>query len=223
MFKAVIFDMDGVIIDSEPLHFKVDKKLLSKCGLEVDNEFLSQYVGVSNPEMLSDIKDKYHIKYSVDELLDIKLEVLLKALNESDLDTIIGIRQLIDDLKAHGIVLAIASSSPIEFIEAVIEKTNLQHHFNVVISGEQVEKSKPAPDVFLKAASLLCVNPDECVVIEDAEKGVEAALAAGMKCIGYVNHNSGNQDLSKASVMVADMQKIDYDYICGVYQLHRKP
>lgn len=219
MLKAVIFDMDGVIIDSEPLHFKVDKKLLSKCGLEVDNEFLSQYVGVSNPEMLLDIKDKYDIKYSLEELLSEKLKLVIEALDEDDLDAICGIRQLIDDLKAHGIVLAIASSSPIEFIEAVIEKTNLQHHFNVVISGEWVKKGKPAPDIFLKAARRLGVKPEECVVIEDAEMGVEAAVSAGMKCVGYVNPNSGSQNLSKACVIMDDMQKINYEYIISVHRL----
>ncbi len=218
MLKAVIFDMDGVLIDSEPLHFEVDKKLLSKCGLNVDQEFLSQYVGVSNPEMLVDIKKKHDIKYSVDELLDMKLNLVLEALNESNLDAIGGIRQLIDDLKANGIMLAIASSSPIEFIEAVINKINLQHHFNFVISGEWVEKGKPDPDIFLKAASLLGVKPDDCVVFEDAEMGVEAAVAAGMKCIGYANPNSGNQDLSKACVIIDDMKKMNFDYICSVHK-----
>lgn len=92
MLKAVIFDMDGVIIDSEPMHFKVDKRLLSNFGLEVDNHFLSQYVGVSNPEMFADIKEKFNIKYSIDELLDLKQNFLLEALNETKLDAVSGVR-----------------------------------------------------------------------------------------------------------------------------------
>lgn len=216
MLKAVIFDMDGVIIDSEPMHFKVDKRLLSNFGLEVDNHFLSQYVGVSNPEMFADIKEKFNIKYSIDELLDLKQNFLLEALNETKLDAVSGVRELIIDLASNNVLLAIASSSPRIFIEAVIKKLDLEQYFKVVVSGEELEKSKPAPDIFIKAASLLGVGRDECIVIEDAATGVEAAFAAGIKCVGYKNPNSGNQNLSKASVIVDDMRKLNYISLCNI-------
>ncbi|NLM11794.1 MAG: HAD family phosphatase [Clostridiaceae bacterium] len=216
MLKAVIFDMDGVIIDSEPMHFKVDKSLLSKVGIEVDNSFLSRYVGVSNPEMFADIKEKFNIRYSINELLDLKSKLLLEALNETKLDAISGVRELIQDLTSHNILLAIASSSPRMFIEAVIKKLKFEQFFKVIVSGEELEKSKPAPDIFIKAAGLLGVERDECIVIEDASAGVEAAYAAGIKCIGFVNPNSGNQDLSKASVIVEDMRILDYNFICNI-------
>ena len=148
MLKAVIFDMDGVIIDSEPMHFKVDKSLLSKVGIEVDNSFLSRYVGVSNPEMFADIKEKFNIRYSINELLDLKSKLLLEALNETKLDAISGVRELIQDLTSHNILLAIASSSPRMFIEAVIKKLKFEQFFKVIVSGKSWKKANPLP-IFL--------------------------------------------------------------------------
>ena len=94
--------------------------------------------------------------------------------------------------------IAIASSSPRLFIEAVVEKIGIQQYFTIIVSGEEVERSKPEPDIFLKAARLLNVNPFECLVVEDSKSGTIAAKKAGMKCIGYLNLNSGEQDLSQA-------------------------
>lgn len=216
MLKAVIFDMDGVIIDSEPMHFKVDKKLLRMAGLEVDKNFLNRYVGVSNPEMFADIREKFNISLSINELLDLKQKFLLEALNETKLTAIDGVEKLILDLASHDVLPAIASSSPRIFIEAVIRKLKLEQYFKAVVSGEEVEKSKPAPDIFLKAVSLLDIKPDECIVIEDSSAGVEAASAAGIRCIGFSNPNSGSQDLSKAYVIVDDMQKLNYNFICNI-------
>jgi len=216
VLKAVIFDMDGVIIDSEPMHFKVDKKLLRMAGLEVDKNFLNRYVGVSNPEMFADIREKFNISLSINELLDLKQKFLLEALNETKLTAIDGVEKLILDLASHDVLPAIASSSPRIFIEAVIRKLKLEQYFKAVVSGEEVEKSKPAPDIFLKAVSLLDIKPDECIVIEDSSAGVEAASAAGIRCIGFSNPNSGSQDLSKAYVIVDDMQKLNYNFICNI-------
>jgi len=216
MLKAVIFDMDGVLIDSEPIHFSIDKKLLSSLGLDVDERFLSRYVGVSNPEMLADVKKRFNLDYSILELLNKKSKLLLESLDEAPLQPIDGVKELVCDLVSHGVLLAVASSSPRAYIEAVIKKLDMQKYFQVVVSGEELEKSKPEPDIFLRAADLLGVEPGECVVIEDSSPGVEAAYRAGIRCIGFVNPNSGSQDLSKASVTVDDMRKLNYEYICSI-------
>lgn len=211
MLKAVIFDMDGVLVDSEPVYFEVDKRLLGSFGLKVDNEFLNRYIGVSNKDMMEDIIKRLNIEQSADELTEIKLRLSIKAFNEANLVTIPGVRELIAELTAHNISLAIASSSPRTIIETVINKLNISGFFKIIISGEEVKNGKPAPDIFLKAADLLGVNPNECMVIEDSENGVGAAFAAGIKCIGFANPNSGNQDLSKASAVVDDIRKINYE------------
>lgn len=216
MLKAVIFDMDGVIIDSEPMHFMIDKKLLGSLGVEADERLLSRYVGVSNPEMLADIRKRFRLDFSINELLELKNKLLLEALSETNLQPVRGVRELILDLVSHNVLLAVASSSPKMFVETVLKKLGLQQYFKVVVSGEELEKSKPAPDIFIKAASLLNVRPDECVVIEDSTPGTEAAEKAGIRCVGYLNPNSGRQDLSKASVTTDDMRKLNYEILCSI-------
>lgn len=213
MLKAVIFDMDGVLVDSEPIHFEVDKRVLKKCGFIVKNEVLNPYVGVTNPEMWKDLKEKYNLILSVEELLKIQTELKIEVLNEKKIDAIDGIKELLNELKQNKISTAVASSSPRSFIDAILEKIGITKYFNVVLSGEEVQRGKPNPDIFLKTAEMLGFNPKECVVIEDSTNGVKAALSAGMKCIGFINLNSGSQDLSSASTVVDSIRKINYDFL----------
>ena len=105
--------------------------------------------------------------------------------------------------------MAIASSSPRLFIENVIQKIGVAEYFSIWISGEEVKHSKPEPDIFLKAAELLNVNPQACAVIEDSSSGTIAAKRAGMKCIGYRNLNSGNQDLSQADYIIEEIKSAE--------------
>jgi len=121
MLKAVIFDMDGVIIDSEPMHFMIDKKLLGSLGVEADERLLSRYVGVSNPEMLADIRKRFRLDFSINELLELKNKLLLEALSETNLQPVRGVRELILDLVSHYVLLAVASSSPKMFVETVLK------------------------------------------------------------------------------------------------------
>ena len=211
--KAVIFDMDGVLVDSEPIHFEVDKRVMSKCGVDISDDVLNDYVGISNPEMWIDLKRKYSLKESVDELLRCQSGMKIQVLNSIEIEPIPGIRELLDDLFGNRVVMGIASSSPRFFIEAVIDKFGIRHYFKTVMSGEEVKRGKPEPDLFLRTAELMQVAPEECVVIEDSGHGVKAALSAGMHCIGFINPNSGRQDLSNASFIVNNIYKLNYTVI----------
>ncbi|EKQ57003.1 MULTISPECIES: HAD family phosphatase [unclassified Clostridium] len=206
--KAVIFDMDGVIIDSEPIHFEVDMQTLKDLGCNISFEELEKYVGTTNEYMITDLKRKYNINQSVDEIIQYKVEMTKKKVIESDLKPIEGIYELLLHLKRNNIPIAIASSSPRSFIEVVISKFEIKDYFNYIISGEEVLNGKPAPDIYFKAAKKLKVSPENCIVIEDSRNGVLAAKAAGMKCIGFKNVNSGNQDLSKADIIVKSISEI---------------
>lgn len=213
MLKAVIFDMDGVLVDSEPFHFEVDKRVLKKCGFIANDDILNPYVGVSNPEMWKDLKEKYNLILSVEELLKLQSELRMDALNEKKIEAIDGIQELLNELKQNKIITAVASSSSRFFIEAILDALRIREYFAVILSGEEVQRGKPYPDIFLKTAEMLRVSPQECVVIEDSTNGVKAALSAGMKCIGYANLNSGLQDLSSAYTIVDSICKINYDFI----------
>ncbi|MDP4143303.1 MAG: HAD family hydrolase [Bacillota bacterium] len=217
MLEAVIFDMDGVIIDSEPIHFEVDKCTLKHCDIDILDEELNEYVGMTNPEMWSRLREKYNIILSVEELIKLQMELKLTILDERDVVPIDGVTALLKELKDNNIKIALASSSPREFIMAVLKKFNIEEYFIKILSGEEVTKGKPAPDIFQEVSRMLEVKPEKCIVIEDSRNGVKAAKAADMKCIGFKNINSGNQDLSKADLMVDSLEEVNLAIIKGLF------
>ena len=208
--KAVIFDMDGVIIDSEPIHFEVDMQTMKDLGCEISVEELEKYVGTTNEYMFTDIKKNYNIRKSVEEIINYNVEMVKNKIIQSNLEPIEGIRELLIDLKNKNIPAAIASSSPKDFIDVVVSKFELKDYFKYIVSGEEVANGKPAPDVYIETAKKLGLSPKDCTVIEDSKNGVLAAKTAGMKCIGFQNSNSGNQDLSKADAIVKSIAEIKF-------------
>jgi len=214
--KAVIFDMDGVIIDSEPIHLEVDMQTMNDLGCNISAQELEKYVGTTNEYMFTDIKKNYNIGKSVEEIISYRAEIARNKIIQSNLEPIDGIIELLSDLKHKNIPAAIASSSPKDFIEVVISKFKLHDYFKYIVSGEEVENGKPFPDVYVETAKRLGICPADCIVIEDSKNGVLAAKAAKMKCIGFQNINSGNQDLSKADTIVNSIRhiKINYKSVC---------
>lgn len=209
MLKAVIFDLDGVIIDSEPLHFEADVLTMRDYGMELTEAVLISYVGTSGPEMWAELIGKYGIPDTLPNIIAKQLHHKKELLAEATLTAIPGVRELLECIKHSGFRIGLASSSSRFFIEAVITSLGIAGYFEAVASGEEVALSKPAPDVFLRAAELLGVKPEHCVVIEDSANGVRAAKAAGMRCIGFVNLNSGMQDLAAADLIVEAIGEID--------------
>jgi HAD superfamily hydrolase (TIGR01509 family) len=201
--------MDGVIIDSEPIHFDIDVKTMSFLGVAITQHELERYVGMTNPEMWAILKQEFNLPQSVSEIIDYQLSAKIEMLRTIEIEPIDGIYELILELKKGNILLGLASSSPIKFINEVLIKFNLLHYFDCVVSGEEVAKGKPAPDVYLETARQLGVTPDKCIVLEDSKNGVASAKAAEMKCIGFINQNSGNQDLSKADSLVRTIRDIE--------------
>jgi beta-phosphoglucomutase family hydrolase len=213
MIKAFIFDMDGVIIDSEPMHFETEKMVMREFGIEIQDDELSSYVGVAGLKMWADLIDKYQLNAAPDMLVKKKSQYSKIYFGNESFSTINGIDDLLGDLKRKGIYIGLASSSAREFIELILNKLNIFHYFDVIVSGEEVGKSKPEPEIFLKAASHLNVSPQYCMVLEDSSNGVKAAKSAGMKCIAFRNPNSGNQDLSLADIVVDSISDINYSAV----------
>ncbi|NWL89014.1 phosphatase [Paenibacillus sp. 79R4] len=209
--QAFIFDMDGVIIDSEPLHFAVDIETVEHFGHPLSKEQFEKYVGMTNPEMWADIKREYGIAQTVEALIEYQLAQKIQAIQNMDAEPMDGIRPFIAELKRRGIAIGLASSSPRVFIEAVLSRFEMLNDFGSIVSGEEVPQGKPAPDVYLEAARQLGVESERCVVLEDARHGVTAAKAAGMKCIGFLNPNSGAQDLSQADLIIDRVGAIQLD------------
>lgn len=209
--RAVIFDMDGVLIDSEPMHLEVEQKMLSSLGINISEDEMTEFIGTASQQMWETLINRYDLKQSIDELHGVLTRFKTKYFREEALEPIAGIVELLNGFKQNGLKLAVASSSPEEHIHIILEKLNIREFFQIVVSGDHVKVSKPEPEIFLLAAEKLGVKPGECVVIEDSTHGVSAAKAAGMTCIAFDNPNSLNQCYDKADKIVEKMDEINID------------
>lgn len=214
--RAVIFDMDGVIINSEPLHQKVEREIVEELGGKLSKEDIESFVGTTDYSMWSKIKEKFNLEASVEELIEAKKEKFMKEIDEVEL--VPNIMDFMISLYNEGYSLAIASSNNRKIVDAVVNKFQLGEYMKFIISGEEVKKGKPDPEIFLTAAKKMMVSPANCLVIEDATNGVKAAKAAGMKCIGLKNIDSGNQDLSEADLIIRDFNELTPDMIEGFFK-----
>lgn len=180
--KAIIFDLDGTVVDSEPNYYESDRKLFAEYGISVSLEMKNKYVGIGSKEMMEDMKKIYDINDSVEDLVNKKNKYYIEIAKDN---TVVFPEMLkfLKKLKDNNYPMAIASGSSPEVIDLILSVTNIRHYFDVVLSAEQVKKGKPAPDVFLAAAKQLGMPAENCVVLEDSQYGVEAAKSAGMHCI----------------------------------------
>lgn len=217
MLKAVIFDMDGVIIDSEPLHARANILALKKYGINLTLDYVSQFIGNTILFMCETIKKDYNLDISAKDLSEESARQIDYLHSIEGYTPIPYVKEFIQDLHRHGVKLAIASSSTIELIEKITDVFEIRPYFTALVSGLSVKHSKPAPDIFLKACEELGVSPEEAIIIEDSYNGVLAATRANIPVIGYQNSHSGNQDLSKATLVVEGFEEVDYQFVQRTY------
>ena len=218
MLKAIIFDMDGVIIDSEPQHARAAQRVFERYHAPADYAYCSSFIGSSTLKLCEDAIERFGLDVSTDELLIEMNDEKKAVLKEEGYQILPGITELIKNLYKNGVHLAIASSSSPNEIEHVLKTLGIKKYFTKLISSAHVEHPKPAPDSFLLALKELGVNAKEAVVVEDSCYGSQAAKAAGIVCVGLVNPNSGEQDLSAADVLLETFEVIDYRFFKNVLQ-----
>ena len=208
MIKAVIFDMDGVIADTEPLHEQARNMILRKYDLDVER-LSPEAIGRSKRVFWKDITERFHLGVSEDVLTKYEFELLLQIAKETKLRPMRGITELLDYLKEHKIKIAVASSSDRNYVEQILQITELSDKFSVISCGNEVAKAKPSPDVYLDALAKLKLNGNDVFAVEDSDTGAAAACAAGIECIGYDAEEVGvRQSLSRCFTVVNDMTKI---------------
>jgi beta-phosphoglucomutase family hydrolase len=201
--KAVIFDLDGTLVDSEPNYSEADDKMLAEYGIaELDTEMKNKYVGIGTKEMMEDIKKIYHINESIANLVAKKNKYYLEIAKKNT-PVFPEMHKFLKFLKSNNYPLALASGSSPEIIDTVLTITKLKEYFDVVLSAEQVENGKPAPDVFLEAAKQLGVASENCLVVEDSQPGVEAAKNASMYCMAlpYMMEESFHESFIMADLL----------------------
>ena len=217
--KAVIFDMDGVLIDSEPAYLEMNKRLFSDFGIKMDEEDYKALVGLPSIPMWTMLKKKYDLKNEVNDFLMIEKKRMHEILDSDIISKPVeGVTELLGTLREKNFKLSIASSSAKENVNFIISKLNLTGFFDFVISGEEVKNGKPSPDIFLAVSGKFRISPEKCYVIEDSTNGIMAARTAGMNCIGFTNNNSNSQDLSGSDFILKNFSKNNRDllinYIC---------
>jgi HAD superfamily hydrolase (TIGR01509 family) len=212
MVKAVIFDMDGVMIDSEPLWEKTERILLRKRGIEYNPTYRDKIVGLNQNDSGSLLRETFNLHETVEEIISGRIEILL-GLYERELESVPGLLHLLKELKQSGLFLALASSSPLRVINFVLDKFSLNEFFSVVVSGDFIELGKPNPDIYLYTANNLGVKPRECVVIEDSINGVKSAKSAGMVCIAVPDKRLSQKEFQIADLIVDSLDKISVEMI----------
>jgi HAD superfamily hydrolase (TIGR01509 family) len=207
-FDAVIFDMDGVLIDSEPLHFGVLNEVLAVDSHAMDHAEYEQFIGTTTEVMFESLIGRYHLPGSVLDCTRRYQAAVLRVLHQPHALQP-GVLALIARLRELGLRLGVASSSNRAWIDATLDSLRLANRFDAIVSGDDVAHSKPHPEIYLLAADRLGVNPDRCLAIEDAPNGVRSAFVAGMTVLGVRTPYTAHLRLDGAERIVDSLAELD--------------
>ncbi len=217
MIQTVIFDMDGVIVDTEPVHHYAYNQHFKQLNITVSPELYASFTGFSTKNTFEKLKAEFNIEHDIESLIETKRNLFNDAFDhKEDLYLLDGVEDLIKQLHAKGMQLILASSSATVTINRVFNRFGLHKYFTHIVSGEDFPQSKPHPAIFIKAAELSQTPVENCIVIEDSTNGILAAKAAGIYCIGYDSVNSKLQDYSKADKVIRHFNELNYDKIRNI-------
>lgn len=203
--------MDGVIVDTEPVHHFAYHQLFDQLGITVTPELYASFTGNSTKNIFQKLKTQFELPQSVEDLVQAKRDLFNAAFDhKEDLTLLDGVERLIKELKAHDIQLILASSSANVTIHRVFNRFALFPYFTHIVSGEDFPQSKPHPAIFLEAVRLSQHQAQECIVIEDSTNGIAAAKGAEVFCIGYDSFHSKNQDYSRADWVVKHFDELTF-------------
>ena len=206
--QAVLFDTDGVILDSEPLHTEARARLFSKLGIPLDTE--KQIVlGARKYDYWQEFSVKYSLPYTPEQLIAREFREILALIKERKVPESLYLTKLLKFLNDNKVKAAVGSASSREYVEGVLEYLEIDGYFSAIVCGDEVRRPKPFPDTYLTAADKLGAEPNRCFVVEDSRTGSLAAEAANIPCIGYKGTQTAlKTDFSVCKYVVSDMREI---------------
>lgn len=198
MKKGIIFDCDGVIADTESLFTLGSNDHLKSLGIEVDPNDEGNYTGITMESYCAQMIEKYNIDQSLEEYVKTEWDYVNPYFEDENLKPMIGLIDFLEKAKNSGLKMAIASSSSQSYVKHILELFRIGNYFEFIISGEMVEHSKPAPDIYLEAINKLNIPVEDLFAIEDSYAGITSAKAAGLFVVGYkgsiINQDTSNAD-----------------------------
>jgi sugar-phosphatase len=219
MIKAIIFDMDGILIDSEPFWQESEKMVFNSLNIETNKELFEMFMGKRIDEVVDQMWQRQSWnKYNKSEVVTMIVENVIQLVKEKG-NLLPGVVQSLELCKQNSLKIALASSSKLRIIETVIDKFQIRDYFDVIHSAEFEKFGKPNPQIFISTARMLNINPEDCLVIEDSLNGVIAALAANMKCIAIPEKNAINKDkFIIAHQILNSLENFNINYCVSIYR-----
>jgi len=212
--RALIFDMDGVLVDSEPYHLMAYQELFKSFGLTYSEDENREFLGRKDLVIAEAIIRRYGLKATAQLIVDGKEKILERLLKEHSVPRP-GLTAVLCQAEQLEMPMAVASSATLPTIQLVVDRLGITRYFKSLTSGDEVAFGKPAPDVFLLAASRLAIEPRFCLVVEDTDNGIRAAKAAGMFCVAIPCDATRHQDHSAADLVLNSLAELDLATICS--------
>ena len=207
--KAVIFDMDGVLSDSEPIYHLSINQVLARHGYEVTEDINKEILGTTVEYSWNWLRSHFKLKGDMKDWIGEYDAIVVKNLREKVVPAP-GVYELLKEIKSTSFQLGLASSSQGNWVEAVLSTLGIKDNFDVIVSGEMVKQGKPHPEIFLQVAEKLKIDPRHCLVIEDSPHGIKAAKIAQMRVVAVLTPYTKDLDLSEADYMIESLAHFDY-------------
>jgi beta-phosphoglucomutase family hydrolase len=220
--RALIFDMDGVLVDSEPLHLRAYQTVLSDYGIKYTEADNQEFLGRKDHDCASALVQRFQLPVSAAQILSRKEEVLAELFKQTK-EARPGVKKILAQASELGLRLAVASMATSRAINIVVENLGIQQYFQSLTSGEEIKNGKPAPDIFLLAAKRLSASVVNCLVIEDTINGIRAAKSAGMQCVAIPCAATKYQDHSEADLRLNSLTELDLSHWAQSGELLHEP
>jgi beta-phosphoglucomutase-like phosphatase (HAD superfamily) len=215
-YRCVVFDLDGTMVDTEPVFERAVSELLRDRGLALTPALAHRMLGTPTRQAFEHLRDHFGLTEDLDSLCEESIDRLFALFDVDPPQLLSGVRSLLDALHQRNIPRAIATSSHREHVDRVLAPHKVLHHFAFVMTCEDVSRGKPAPEIYEKTARRLGVSPEEMVVLEDSPNGMRAAKEAGARCIVIPHSRVPTHDLGLADAIVSSLESLEFLELMGL-------